>query len=61
MFYRVVVIFPDTNSLAEFVEWLESSGEIFGNEYTFVGNLTAEQIKGARNFGGYVRAARELE
>lgn len=61
MFYRVVVIFPDTNSLADFVEWLESAGEVHGNEYTFVGNLTAAQIKGARDFGAYVRAARELE
>ena len=62
MVYRVVLIFADITSLAAFVEQLEISGEVYGNEYTFVGVLTDEQIRIARlEFGAYVRVARISE
>lgn len=62
MLFRVVLIFPDTESLADFIGYLEVPGEISGKEYTFVGNLTEEQIKDARiRFGAYVRVVRRLE
>jgi hypothetical protein len=61
MLYRVVLIFPDTDSLAGFVEYLEAPGEVDGREYSFVGNLTEEQITIARlDFGAYVKVIREL-
>jgi len=60
MFYRVVLIFADTERLAGFLEHLQTPGEVYGNDYTFVGILSEEQIRIARQqFGAYVRAARE--
>jgi len=62
MLYRVVLIFPDTENLAGFVEHIETSGEVFGNDYTFVGNLTEEQVSFARrHFQAYVRLVRAIE
>ena len=62
MLYRVVLIFPDTKSLADFIEYLKLPGEVDGKEYTFTGNLTEEQIKTARTmFGAYVRLVRIIE
>ena len=62
MRYRVVLIFADTYNLAAFVEHIEVPGEVSTQEYSFVGNLTEEQIKAARlYFGAYVRVLRELE
>ena len=62
MLYRVVLIFPDTVSLSDFIEYLEVPGEIDGREYTFVGELTEEQIRTARSsFGAYVRVARTID
>ena len=62
MFYRVVLIFADTERLAAFVEYLQISGQVYGNEYTFVGVLSEEQIRIARlMFGAYVRLARVSE
>ena len=59
MFYRVVLIFSDTKNLAAFVEYLLIAGEVYGNDYTFVGFLTEGQIRVARlELGAYVRAAR---
>lgn len=58
----MVLIFADTDSLAAFVEHIEVSGEVSNQEYSFVGNLTEEQIKSARlYFGAYVRVLRKLE
>ena len=62
MYYRVVLIFADTQSIAAFVEYLQLAGEVYGNEYMFVGTLTEDQIKIARQkFGAYVRVARQSE
>ena len=62
MLYRAVLIFPDTDSLADFVTYLEMPGEVDGKEYTFVGTLTEEQITTARSiFGAYVRVVRIIE
>ena len=62
MLYRVVLIFPDTVSLAEFVAYLEVPGEVNGREYTFVGNLDEKQIEKARvYFGAYVKVMREAD
>ena len=62
MHYRVVLIFPDTKSLADFIGYLEVPGEVDASIYTFVGNLTEEQIKMARSsFGAYVRLGRMLD
>jgi hypothetical protein len=61
MLYRVVLIFPDTVSLADFVEYLKTPGEVDGREHTFVGNLSEEQIKTARlGFDAYVRVMKEI-
>lgn len=62
MLYRVVLIFPDSKSLADFVEYLKIPGEIDGKEYSFVGNLTGDQIDTARlSFSAYVRLLRTME
>jgi hypothetical protein len=62
MQYRVVLIFPDTESLADFIAQLEVLGEVNGQEYTFVGILSEGQIRTARQlFNAYVRVVRELE
>ena len=61
MLYRVVLIFPDTESLSGFIEYWQVAGEVDGNEYTYVGNLNEEQIRTAHLlFGAYVRVMREL-
>ena len=62
MLYRVVLIFPNTESLADFIEYLELPGEVNSWEYSFVGNLTEEQIEMARaSFEAYVRVLRIIE
>lgn len=62
MLFRVVLIFPDTKRLADFIEYLEVPGEVDGKEYSFVGNLTEEQIKTAQvSFNAYVRLLRIME
>ncbi|HEV7331823.1 MAG TPA: hypothetical protein VGN63_12360 [Flavisolibacter sp.] len=62
MLYRAVLIFPDQNSLADFIGQFEVPGETNNLETAFVGNLDEEQIKIAcKTFGAYVRVARELE
>jgi hypothetical protein len=59
MFYRVVLIFPETKNLSDFIEYLKVPGEVNSSEYTFVGYLTEDQIKIARStFNAYVRAVR---
>ena len=62
MRYRVVLIFPTTARLADFVAYLELPGEVSSWDYSFVGNLTEEQIGTARDsFEAYVRVLRILE
>ena len=59
MFYRVILIFADTKDLAAFIEFVQVPGEVHGNEYSFIGILSEQQIRIARlQFGAYVRAAR---
>jgi hypothetical protein len=55
MVYRVVLIFPDTERPAGFVEYLEVPGEVNCREHIFVGYMAEEQIKTAReSFAAYV-------
>jgi hypothetical protein len=62
MLYRVVLIFPDTKRLADFIGHLEVPGEVDGGLYTFVGNLNEEQIRIAcLSFGAYIRVMRIVE
>ena len=62
MLYRVVLIFPDQISLADFILQLEVPGETNNLETAFVSDLDEEQIMTAcKSFGAYVRVARELE
>ncbi len=62
MLYRVVLIFPDTERLADFIEHLEVPGEVNNREHAFVGNLNEDQIITACSaFGAYVRVMRIIE
>jgi hypothetical protein len=62
MLFRVVLIFPDSQSLAAFVEYLKVPGEVDSRVDAFVGNLNEEQIKIARfEFGAYIRVMRIIE
>jgi hypothetical protein len=62
MLFRVVLIFPDTQSLAGFVEYLKVPGEIDSRVDAFVGDLDEEQIKIARfKFGAYIRVMRIID
>ena len=59
MFYRVVLIFADTKDLAAFVDYSRKAGQVYGSDYTFVGVLSEEEIRIAREkFGAYVRVAK---
>lgn len=61
MLYRVVLIFPDTEHLSEFIARMELPGEANGRDCTFVGTLDESQIRVARlQFGAYVRVVRVL-
>ena len=44
MLNRVVLIFSDTESLVDFVEYLEISGEIFGNRSGADRQTTVERL-----------------
>jgi hypothetical protein len=62
MLYRVVLIFVDTKSLADFIEQVEEPGEFDGSIYTFAGTLNEEQIAIARkSFGAYMRLLRVVK
>lgn len=56
------MIFPDTKSLAGFVQYVQTSGEVEGSECAFVGTLIEAQIDIARLlFDAYVRVIREVK
>jgi hypothetical protein len=62
MLYKVVLIFPDLEKLADFVGNVEVSGETNNLETAFVGNLTEHLIMIAvKDYSAYVRVMRELE
>lgn len=62
MLYRVILIFPNTKGIADFVEKAEAQGEIDGSIYTFTGTLNEEQINMARkSCGAYIRLLRKIE
>jgi len=60
--YRVVLIFPDTISLADFVFEIQIPGiETSLREQSFSGCLTEEQVNRAvHQFGAYVRVCTPL-
>ncbi len=62
MLYRVVLIFPDNERLADFIGHLEVPGEVNTRERTFIGNLNEDQIVTACTvFGAYVKVMRIIE
>jgi hypothetical protein len=60
--FKVVLVFPDSVSLAEFVLQERVKGiETNCSEYLLSGQLTEEQIKKARKiFKAFVRVARKV-
>ena len=58
----MVLMFPDTQSFAALVEYLNVPGEIDSRVDAFVGNLDEEQIKIARfKFSAYIRVMRIID